>query len=521
MTRSELAPAMSNDGSGLPFDIWTGLDLTTTEQLMAQLDLPPLSPTLHGLWKRLMTSESGAPAGANQAAFAAIRAEALYRSGLFQPLAEVLARIPGAGSTPIFEALEARRALATGQSDQGCHGVKSTAARKDELPPALRGEILALAGYCAAAAGNASAASLAAELAREEGLDDPVMLAALDAVSAGRAVRLPRNGRVGPSQYRVIALSKQADMTDVLGRANAALLAALVADPATDDRLRLTAAEAAARLDVITPAALAGVWQSQRFSPSDLADPLSARVEAGQRRALLFQVAEAERNGARRAHIVRALLDDARRDGLYLATLSLAGALIGPPGRSADGAAFGEIAIEAALASGDYQLAHSWVGALNAYGNGGPLHHWLALSDIADPNPNAPRGASLPAVEDLARQGRFSGPVLHRLATVLDALDYQVPMGLWQLSSSTPQPNDGHLPETGALAQLKDASDQKQFARTILLTMHALGPKGAQGAHIIALGDSIRALRRVGLEAEARRLGFEALFAVWPRSASH
>jgi len=512
---------MANDGSGLPFDIWSGLDLTTTEQLMARLDLPPLSPTLHGLWRRLMTNASGAPAGANQAAFAAVRAEALYRSGLFEPLTEALASVPGAGSIPIFEALEARRALATGQIDQGCQGVKATAARKDELPPALRGEILALAGYCAAAAGNVSAASLAAELAREEGLDDPVMLAALDAVSAGRGVRLPRNGRIGPSQYRVIALSKQVDVAAVLDRADAPLLAALVIDPATDERLRLAAAEAAARLDIIEPSALARAWHTQRFSAADLADPLSARADASGRRALLFQAAEMERSPARRAAFLRALLDEARRTGLYFPALSLAAPLIGPPGRSPDAAAYGEIAIEAALASGDHALVQAWVAALNAYGNGGPQHHWLALSDISDPNPNGPRGASLPAVEELARQGRFSGPVLHRLATVLDALDYQVPMGLWQISSSTPQPNDGYLPETGVLAQLRDASEKKEFARTVLLAMHTLGPKGAESAHIIALGDAIRALRRVGLEAEARRIGFEALFAAWPRTASH
>ena len=43
-----------------------------------------------------------------------------------------------------------------------------------------------------------------------------------------------------------------------------------------------------------------------------------------------------------------------------------------------------------------------------------------------------------------------------------------------------------------------------------------LGPNGAKGAHLIALGDALRALKRVGLDAEARRLGFEALYARWP-----
>jgi hypothetical protein len=36
---------------------------------------------------------------------------------------------------------------------------------------------------------------------------------------------------------------------------------------------------------------------------------------------------------------------------------------------------------------------------------------------------------------------------------------------------------------------------------------------------MIALGDAIRALKRAGLETEARRLGLEALLPGWPRSA--
>ncbi len=71
------------------------------------------------------------------------------------------------------------------------------------------------------------------------------------------------------------------------------------------------------------------------------------------------------------------------------------------------------------------------------------------------------------------------------------------------------------------LAELQDAPKKKEFGRTVLLAMRTLGPSGAEGAHMIALGDSIRALKRAGLEADARRLGFEALFASWPRTASN
>src|SRR5690606_34523762 len=109
--------------------------------------------------------------------------------------------------------------------------------------------------------------------------------------------------------------------------------------------------------------------------------------------------------------------------------------------KSVDFGWFGESAIEAALVAGDHASARAWWVSLDAHRRGsGRLEHWLALSDIADADFDAPRGLHLPAVEALALGGGFSAPVLHRLVTVLDALDYQVPMDLWHHASSTPQP---------------------------------------------------------------------------------
>src|SRR5690606_657530 len=101
-------------------------------------------------------------------------------------------------------------------------------------------------------------------------------------------------------------------------------------------------------------------------------------------------------------------------------------------------------------------------------------------------------------VEELASHGRLDSALLHRLATVLDALQFNVPIPLWEAASRTPQPAGGHLPETGVLTELQDAAKKREFARTVLLVMKTLGPNGAEGANMIALGDSIRALRRAG-----------------------
>ena len=101
------------------------------------------------------------------------------------------------------------------------------------------------------------------------------------------------------------------------------------------------------------------------------------------------------------------------------------------------------------------------------------------------------------------------------------ALDYLVPIPLWEAANRAPQTNSGYLPETGVLTELQDASKKQEFGRTVLLVMKALGPNGAEDAHLIALGDSIRALKRAGLEPDARRLGLEALLPTWPRTETN
>ena len=147
------------------------------------------------------------------------------------------------------------------------------------------------------------------------------------------------------------------------------------------------------------------------------------------------------------------------------------------------------------------------------------LRQWRALIDIADPARRTGRPPSLVAIEEMAMQGGLGAVTVHRLATVLDALDIDVPMGLWEAAGRAPQPADGYLPETGVLADLAQASKRGEGGRTILLVMRTLGASGPKGANILALGDAIRALKRVGLENDARQLALEALIAVWPRSS--
>lgn len=530
--RGELTPVMAGDGSALPYELWRGLDLATVEKLIASLEIPPRSPALHDLWKRLIVSDVQAPQGGQgDDHFEALRLEALYRSGLLGEIREHFSKRGGGagGESPLVAMLQARSEIGLGRRDAGCDIARRLGNIKGDIPKSLRGEAILVSGYCAAASGDAAAAGLLAELAREEGLQPSPGLAALDALALGTKtdITLPQGRRLSLIDHRILELGGATPPAQELVKIAApALLVAVANDPAADADRRLVAAEAAARINALDPDVLASTYRAAngKIAAPDatLAEPAAA-ADTPRRRALLYASAEGERTPFKKVRLIRSYLDSAHRAGLYVPALVIAAKLSDSVGLVPEIGWFAETAIESYLASGNYERARAWTKFAQSLDTGrdGRFDHWHALIDIADPHYPEPRGQGLTALERMALMGRFQSDSLHRLATVLDALEYNVPIPLWEAASRTPQPAGGHLPETGVLSALQDAAKKREFGRTVLLAMQTLGPGGAESAHMIALGDAMRALKRAGLEKDARRLGLEALLAAWPRSATN
>ena len=220
---------MAPDASGLPLELWRGLDLKTLEELLAGLELPPRSPALHQLWRRMLLSSATPPAGApNAEHFVALRLEALYRSGLLADMATVLAENAAPG--PIVRTLRARRDIGLGRRDVGCQAIATLAAPSSGLPGRLKGETQLLAGYCAAAAGDAQAAGLAADLAREEGIEAELPLAVLAGFADGTKPKLALPARVLLLDYRFLELLGPVNAAQIFDKAEPALLAVLAGD---------------------------------------------------------------------------------------------------------------------------------------------------------------------------------------------------------------------------------------------------------------------------------------------------
>jgi hypothetical protein len=184
-----------------------------------------------------------------------------------------------------------------------------------------------------------------------------------------------------------------------------------------------------------------------------------------------------------------------------------------------DQAGFSETAIEALLAAGNFDQAVGWtlLGGTQAGPGGNALLHWMTLIDIGDAEGHVPHGSSLKYAEDLAIGGALSPVMLQRLSAVLEALDYEVPEPITQGAQAAVAGDLGPLPDTKLLPALHEAVKQKAVGKVILLTLALFGSGAATSAHTLALGEAIDALKGVGLEAEARRLAFEAVFEAWPR----
>jgi hypothetical protein len=504
---SDLAPVL------LPVDLWRGLDAAGAAKWLTGPNPAPRSPALHQLWRRLLLSTAPPPAGQDAAKagdeLLQMRLQALYRAGLLADIAEVLGK--GGSADPTTRLWRARVDIYLGAREKGCQALAGPV--EPHLPQPLRAEKQLLLGYCAAVAGDTAAAALSASLAREEGSTADLALSVLGTLDGGVAQRPPLPDGLSLLDYRFLELQGPIESAHVLKKAEPALLVALAQSSALDVKVQVAAAEAALRLNAITPEAVAAVYRrlpetAVRAAGDSFTDPVLQRAQ-------LFRAVEGAQTAERRVRLVRSLLGEARRAGLRLQTASMLAPLFAQLWPSADTATLAEPVVETALAGRDLDLARRWAESSAS------LQHWLALIDLADPQSRQVRQSGLAYLDDLAARGRLGAAQLHRVVTVLDALDITVPLRLWEAAGRIAQPSGGHLPETGVLGELAQASQQKEAGRTILLVIRALGPDGPEGANPLALGDSIRALKRTGLDADARRLAAEALYGVWPRTSGN
>ena len=517
-----LAPVLSDGGAGLPFDLWRGLDVAKLEKLMARLGFEIVSPAMQELWRRLLVSDAEPPAGGrSREHFLAIRLAGLYRLGRLGDVAALSENSSPPG--PIVRMIRTEALLARGRIKRACERPGDLITASKALPRPLKIKAFLAAAYCAASAKKISAALLVADLARDKGLDVPYHYGVLEALSNHERVRRRPPRHLGVLDYAYMRLAGRKLARKRIDRAPPPLAMAIAFDRNASWRSRIAAGERAARLGALSPVDLGELYASvpRRKLPAAAASGSGGGAKP-LARAAIYQAIRRARTPERKARPIALLMAAARRAGLEFQIARLLGEPVRALGQPKEMNWFAETALAVLIVAGEQNRALGWAMAggdaqIGATGTSGDLLHWLVPIDIARPKSDIPRGTGLIYARQLAEAGRFGPGLLHRLVTVLDALDYNIPIPLWDAANRAPRPAGGHLPETGVLSSLKIAAEKGEIGRTVLLAMLALGPKGPGGAHLIALGDAIRALKRIGFEAEARQIALEAIYPGWPR----
>jgi len=460
-------------------------------RLLAQVPIPSPSPALASLLARALATN---PEGAGGEA--AMRVAALEWAGRVNELTEMLQSLAEANE-PGAAASYALALLAAGRTEDACEAQLSSEAPGDAS--SKRATFL-IPVYCAALSGDKDSARQALNVARGNGIDVGFAASAIE----GQPRRGAPTKNVDVLDYLFLKLGQAGNRPEITARASPELLFLLARDDEAPVELRLAAAERAASLNIIDGEMLANVYReaAQRL-------PKSAQSPAALR-AKLFVALEGQTSDKVRAESIDALLASGRDARIEIPMAQAIAQASNGLAQDTQAANFVETGVRVAALAGDDQTAWDLTEFAGAHGRG-----WQLLLVTTDPLSERSRTA-LESGVDIALTAGLPGALLQRLVTVLDALGEEVPIPLWELAAKTPQPGDGYLPATGALSTLKEAADAGDVGRTILLAACAFGPDGPQGAHLIALGDGLRALKRVGLDAEARRLAFEALYAHWP-----
>ena len=522
---------------GLSTGMWTGTGRRLVEQTLGQVPGETSSAFMSDLSRRLLLTAARAPQGANSGvSLLALRLRQLNEAGRSGDIVQLMARVGGARPSPLAAAEFAKAALGAGESAQACNMLSTLPVGGDPSSDILAAFATKLSIYCQILGGQTGAANLTADLAREQGLDDPYFLSLAAMASEGLILDATVPAALSALNFRMLQLAKHDLSGETVPHLVPGLLTSVADDGAFDPEIRVAAAERAASLGLISGDEMAAAYLSVPYTREDVDGVRIGREPASpfRRRALFHQAILDERVPAGRADLLAALFLREAGGPAYQATLvAHKGALATVP-PSIVLSAFAPLAVRAFVELGDRVRASMWLSTLSDQGARARQHRELqALVRLIDPSffvaPPIIRSSSpadvspsegpvpIPAIvqdalDDLAIGGRARDFAALEIV-LLEGLGVQMPQSVWDALLAVGDLPGGAVPPIAVMRQLKRASEEGRVGETVLLTLAALQKAGPAGTHPQSLGAIVAALRRVGLDRDARRLSVEALMA--------
>ncbi|MEQ9640125.1 MAG: hypothetical protein RIM84_08880 [Alphaproteobacteria bacterium] len=514
---------LSGAEGGLGETMWQGSQRRMIDALVPRLPMRSPSPTQAALTRLLLLSAAAPPSpaeGETAGDLFGARLERLLAGGHVE---QVLALAERGAVEPAKVGEAGARAIAEAWLLKGDDG-PACAIAQVRLASAEDAYWQQLSTYCLALEGERAQVDFNIDLMREFDVQDPVYFALLPAVMGGKA-KAPKN-LSAPSPLHM-AMMRKAGLkppVDVLDGAGPAIWSVLALHPSADTAVRLAAAERAATVGALTPAALALIYRGVTFSAGELGKAeQAARGEPGPTtNALLYQAVLEQPEAEARAKMMQLALATAERQNrlpllarVYLPQLrefTPTGAL----------SWFARDAGRALLAGDELDFALTWFRTAHiAAGNRDTvaLAAVLALWPLLAVADDAARVGYAEETLDTWWQVRQEEDAVDRFAraqALLAGLDVTgqpaKESALWPMAATAPSET---LPAASGLllAALDEAAEAVRSGETVLLALLALGDEGPGGRHIGTVAAAADALVRIGLGPAARGLLVEALLA--------
>jgi hypothetical protein len=526
---------LDDRNGGLGTTMWSGTDRRVVEQLIVRVPGPTDSYVLGALSRRLLLTSARPPQGTNSGpSLLALRLQRLNEAGRSDDIARLYARAGVSQPTPAAAMEFALAMLATGERDAACNLLGGLPVGGDPGTDPVAAFALKLSIFCQISGGMTAAANLTVDLAREQGLDAPYFLSLAVAATDGLSLDASEPRLFDPLTYRMMGLAQRPLPGDAVGRLVPALLVPVAEDGALDPEVRIAAAERAASLGLLDGDQMAAAYLAVAYTREDVAG-VRVGVEPAspyRRRALFHQAVLDERVPAGRADLLAMLFFREKGGEAYAATLAAhRGSLASVPPSNVL-TSFAPLAVRAFVELGDRVRAGMWLSVLEgSAADTQQVRELQAVLRLIDPNTVA--GAALPLLADTNADAvpatpipPFLQPALSDLAAggaarefaaleivLLDALGLPLPAPVWDALLVSGGLPGGEVAPVAVTQRLKLASNQKRVGETVLLTLAALSDSGVGQAHPQTLSETVKALRLVGLEQEARRLAAEAMMA--------
>jgi len=516
---ADAAGTLTPGSGGLRTDLWNGTPGGIALRLVSLLPAAPDSPTLRSLQRRMLLSSGPAPSDLAEGELLAARARRLLAMGALDELQALAAVVPGDGDDAGLARVMAERALAAGEEAAACDRREALAARGGDRFWVKVGVV------CDLRRGDLEKSEFGVRLLAEIGQADPLLQELVQAAAAGPGVGPQRLAGAAPVHLAAARAARLAIDPEVAEIDSLPVLVALARGAGGPPfAARLAAADKAERLGAVATDDLVALYAEVAVQGGSVEGALKvAEADPGAYgRALLWRTADAASDPVQRVRAVRKALELAEDASAWRQTARVFAPLIRrlEPGPATEG--FAPDAVRVLVAAGDAAAARPWLDWQRARAAAGDPqaratapHSWVVAhiggGDQLVPYQEAavaqwwdglraadPEGASALGAAALALMDALGAPIgadaWRGLATVPPTLPYEAPTAAFRNGVAA-----------GAAAG--------RLAETVALAAAGFGGIALEEIDPTAVAGVAAALRRLGLEDDARRLAGEAAVA--------